>query len=55
MIGQHMLITTVVRGDAAPIATIVILSTITLAAGVLAWMAAARQLQQEAVLRRMRA
>ena len=45
MIGQHMLITSVVRGDAAPIATIVMLSAITLAAGVLAWMAAARHLR----------
>lgn len=55
MIGQHMLITGVVRGDTTPLATVAALSAITGAAGVLAWLAAARQLLQEAVLRRSRA
>jgi sodium transport system permease protein len=55
MLGQHLLITNVVRGDTAPLATIVLLSAMTLAAGAVAWLAAARQLLQEAVLRRARA
>jgi hypothetical protein len=55
MIGQHMLITGVVRGDTTPLATVAALSAITGAAGVLAWLAAARQLLQEAVPRRSRA
>ena len=52
MIGQHMLITTLVRGETLAFAPAVLLSAITLAAGAVAWLAAARQLRHETVLRR---
>jgi sodium transport system permease protein len=55
MLGQHMLITAVVRGDIVPVPATIVLSAITLAAGVAAWFAAARQLQRESILRRIRA
>ena len=54
MIGQHMLITSVVRGDVPAPASVVPLSAITLAVGMAAWAAASNLLQQETVLRRTR-
>ena len=45
MIGQHLLIAQVVRGEAASIATIVPLSAITMTASAVAWLAAARHLR----------
>jgi sodium transport system permease protein len=52
MIGQHMLITTLVRGETLALGPALLLSAITLAAGAGAWLAAASQLRHEAVLRR---
>jgi hypothetical protein len=54
MIGQHMLITSVVRGDVPAPASVAVLSAITLAVGMAAWAAASNLLQQETVLRRTR-
>ena len=52
MIGQHMLITTVVRGETITTGPALLLSAITLATGAAAWIAAANQLRRETVLRR---
>ncbi len=53
MIGQHMLLTALVRGEAPAVdPSLGVLSAITLAAGAAAWLAAARQLGRESVLRR---
>jgi sodium transport system permease protein len=52
MIGQHMLITDLVRGEPASVPTAVMLSAMTIAVTIAACWAAARQLDREAVLRR---
>jgi sodium transport system permease protein len=52
MIGQHMLITTLVRGETLTLGPAVLLSAFTLATGAAAWVAAASQLRRETVLRR---
>jgi sodium transport system permease protein len=52
MIGQHMLITTLVRGETLAIGPALLLSAITVAVGAAAWIAAASQLRRETVLRR---
>jgi sodium transport system permease protein len=52
MLGQHLLIAQVIRGEAASIVTLVLLSAITVTAAAAAWLAASGQLQKETVLRR---
>ena len=52
MIGQHMLLTDLARGEAPPAIQVVALTTLTLIAAALACWAAARQLDRESVLRR---
>jgi len=52
MIGQHVMLTELVRGDMPAVADLAWLSAITIAAGGAAWMAAARQLGRESILRR---
>ena len=52
MIGQHMLISSVVRGEVPALAPAALLSAITLALGIAAWLAASNQLRHETVLRR---
>jgi sodium transport system permease protein len=52
MIGQHMLLTDVVRGEVPPASRVIVLTVLTLIAAALACWAAARQLDRETVLRR---
>ena len=52
MIGQHVMLTALVRGEAPTVMNLGVLSAITLAAGAAAWLAAAHQLGRESVLRR---
>jgi sodium transport system permease protein len=52
MIGQHMLITNIVRGEAIAMTNAVALSAVTLLAAAAAGGAAAAMLDREAVLRR---
>jgi sodium transport system permease protein len=52
MIGQHMLISDLARGDLPGVAPVALLSAITLAIGAAAWLAASHQLRHEHVLRR---
>ena len=52
MIGQHMLLTDVVRGEVPPASRVIVLTVLTLTAAAIACWAAARQLDREAVLRR---
>jgi sodium transport system permease protein len=52
MIGQHVMLTSLVRGEAPALAHLASLSVITMAAGAAAWLAAAHQLGRESVLRR---
>jgi sodium transport system permease protein len=52
MIGQHMLLTDVVRGEVLPSSRVIVLTVLTLIAAAIACWAAARQLDREAVLRR---
>lgn len=52
MIGQHVMLTALVRGEAPGLIELAALSAITLAAGALACMAASRQLGRESILRR---
>ncbi len=52
MIGQHMLLTDVVRGDVPPASRVIVLTVLTLITGAIACWAAARQLDHETVLRR---
>jgi sodium transport system permease protein len=54
MIGQHMLISDLARGDLPGAMPVVLLSAITLATGAAAWLAASNQLRHERVLRRAR-
>lgn len=52
MIGQHLMLTALVRGDAPTVMNLGVLSAITMAAGAAAWLAAAHQLGRESVLQR---
>jgi sodium transport system permease protein len=52
MIGQHMLITDLARGEAPPAFQAIVLTAVTLVAAAVACWAAARQLDRESVLRR---
>lgn len=52
MIGQHVMLTALVRGETPALMSLVALSAITLAAGAAAWLAAAHQLGRESILRR---
>jgi sodium transport system permease protein len=52
MIGQHVMLTALVRGETPALVTQAALATVTVAAGALAWLAAANQLGRESVLRR---
>lgn len=51
MIGQHVMLTGLIRGEAPALASALGLAAVTLAAGVAAWLAAGRQLGRESVLR----
>jgi hypothetical protein len=52
MVGQHVMLTALVRGEAPTVMNLGVLSAITLAAGAAAWLAAAHQLGRESVLQR---
>jgi len=52
MIGQHVMLTALVRGELPVAGHLLALSVITIAAGMAAWLAAARQLGRESILRR---
>lgn len=52
MVGQHVMLTTLVRGDTPALLDVTWLSAITLAFGALACLAAAQQLGRESILRR---
>lgn len=52
MIGQHVMLTALVRGETPIVMNLLVLSAITVAAAVAAWVAAAHQLGRESILRR---